>query len=240
MRARLVSTVSASMISLNFNPRAPCGARPGPLEKRRQIMLFQSTRPMRGATTERGFTRLTIKISIHAPRAGATFTGQSIATDGSISIHAPHAGRDRSSFWDNALAWHFNPRAPCGARRWFPEYHSRKTRYFNPRAPCGARPGRSQNAVDLRSGISIHAPRAGRDAAMELSSAAKKYFNPRAPCGARRRTSAGSVSAGIFQSTRPVRGATPRTRCRPRRPAYFNPRAPCGARQETSDEDAQG
>ena len=56
--------------------------------------------------------------------------------------------------------------------------------------------------------ISIHAPRAGRDCC------------------------SGSVAASlwIFQSTRPVRGATRRPPCRPPESRYFNPRAPCGAR----------
>ena len=55
---------------------------------------------------------------------------------------------------------------------------------FNPRAPCGARRGR---AVCGSSG---------------------SYFNPRAPCGARRVVGTMSGNEGIFQSTRPVRGAT--------------------------------
>ena len=58
---------------------------------------FQSTRPMRGATTD---TEL------------AYYVNQ-------ISIHAPHAGRDlRHADARFCLqSRYFNPRAPCGARR---------------------------------------------------------------------------------------------------------------------------
>ena len=80
------------------------------------------------------------------------------------------------------------------------------------------------------------------------------YFNPRAPCGARPRDTLLPVAWSIFQSTRPVRGATSfrigsdhRGSFQSTRPvrgatsattpcgwmtAYFNPRAPCGARQQ--------
>ena len=37
-------------------------------------------------------------------------------------------------------------------------------------------------------------------------------FNPRAPCGARQRASHIELEASVFQSTRPMRGATSRIR----------------------------
>ena len=58
------------------------------------------------------------------------------------------------------------------------------------------------------------------------------YFNPRAPCGARPTQSAPSISMGTFQSTRPMRGATPLTDTMILGYMDFNPRAPCGARPE--------
>ena len=79
----------------------------------------------------------------------------------------------------------FNPRAPCGARR-----YSRIcficSSGFNPRAPCGARPVSSSMMLPDR------------------------CFNPRAPCGARRQVTFDTVSDLRFQSTRPMRGATRR------------------------------
>ena len=56
--------------------------------------------------------------------------------------------------------------------------------------------------------ISIHAPRAGRDAAAAVTPLAADYFNPRAPCGARPLVYIEEVTQQEFQSTRPVRGAT--------------------------------
>ena len=82
----------------------------------------------------------------------------------------------------------FNPRAPCGARhypalkKWIPVF------CFNPRAPCGARRLEAGIVTGDGNGVSIHAPHAGRD----LSS-----FRRRA-----------NVAAKMFQSTRPMRGAT--------------------------------
>ena len=56
-------------------------------------------------------------------------------------------------------------------------------------------------------------------------------FNPRAPCGAR--LSRGPVldSTPLFQSTRPVWGATIESSFKARHIHNFNPRAPCGARR---------
>ena len=149
------------------------------------------------------------------------------------------------------LVKHFNPRAPCGARR--PclgcscqgpsiSIHAPRvgrdlgsTSYtnsrldFNPRAPCGARPKLPHSSMTYRN------------------------FNPRAPCGARRPLLRARLLGLAFQSTRPVWGATSSTKLissitkisihaprvgrddgfargttPPRRD--FNPRAPCGAR----------
>ena len=118
------------------------------------------------------------------PLRGATVWCNFLLTVMDISIHAPLAGRDLSDSRNPARNIHFNPRAPCGARlRW--RFRLFRYRHFNPRAPCGAR--------RLRRG--------GRHGFL--------YFNPRAPCGARRH---GDVRGGrgmAFQSTRPLRGATP-------------------------------
>ena len=115
------------------------GATDGSAEQEASI-LFQSTRPMRGATGPR------------APASGCPS--------------------------------HFNPRAPCGARR-----RDSVGRYcgqhFNPRAPCGARPS---------------LPRQNRRS--------RYHFNPRAPCGARHDHGGGGRPTAEFQSTRPMRGAT--------------------------------
>ena len=124
----------------DFNPRAPCGARPISSSASGSGMLFQSTRPLRGATYFHRLSRVGLQISIHAPLAGrdpfrpclffplfvfqstrplrgATVSVARLGDRLIISIHAPLAGRDV-----------LPPPLPCGP----PD--------FNPRAPCGARP----------------------------------------------------------------------------------------------------
>ena len=101
--------------------------------------LFQSTRPMRGATPDSNRFPTVAGVSIHAPHAGRDYHHQedqggkrvsihaphagrdSICScqrmiEG-VSIHAPHAGRDRALFGKILPVIGFNPRAPCGARR---------------------------------------------------------------------------------------------------------------------------
>ena len=57
-------------------------------------------------------------------------------------------------------------------------------------------------------GISIHAPRVGRDAIVNGILTNLDDFNPRAPCGARRIAGHDQCVDVAFQSTRPVWGAT--------------------------------
>ena len=139
---------------------------------------------------------------------GATGTPPFIFVFSPISIHAPHAGRD-SQFPRPAPCRCISIHAPHAGRDACPAYHSQsRSCYFNPRAPCGARP-QGARRMNIRAKISIHAPHAGRDGAA----------SPRV-----------SV-AWIFQSTRPMRGATGARQFKTRRYQHFNPRAPCGARR---------
>ncbi len=191
--------------------------------------LFQSTRPVRGATWYCFLARYRPDVSIHAPRAGRDATeAVFVRILTYVSIHAPRAGRDFRGAFANPLENGFNPRAPCGAR------HAEKTAKILVLAFQSTRPVRGATATPRPAApvtpVSIHAPRAGRD------------FGE----------TAGVIDDALFQSTRPVRGATrpkPGARLLPkvsihapragrdwpcaRKRAYancFNPRAPCGAR----------
>ena len=172
---------------------------------------FQSTRPVRGATALSMFTmrprrdfnprapcgarhfhhaQLPFRNLFQSTRPvrGATrdLRITHIGTD--ISIHAPRAGRDNSSsHWATASA-PISIHAPRAGRD--PEY---------------CRPYH-------KSQISIHAPRAGRDQARPGSCIHPPYFNPRAPCGARLSHLFALDCPELFQSTRPVRGATSTSR----------------------------
>ena len=150
---------------------------------------FQSTRPVRGAT-------LRPKSSCLGPL---------------ISIHAPRAGRDQCRRRCPFFPRHFNPRAPCGARRVAECKYQCSYSNFNPRAPCGARPRNIACRIRLLG-----------------------HFNPRAPCGARLRVPIIRSEQYLFQSTRPVRGATGIDIHKLNDQFHFNPRAPCGARRVTT------
>ena len=120
------------------------------------------------------------------PVRGATAAGEAVLALDRISIHAPRAGRDP--------VWAVNTLTSIPFQ--------------------STRPVRGATGITWRIYqvlfISIHAPRAGRDRrrASRRSSPCRN-FNPRAPCGARP-SGAFAITkvGGIFQSTRPVRGAT--------------------------------
>ena len=140
------------------------------------------------------------------PIRGATCAQSIVEFDQDISIHAPHTGRDTpwSTPWTGSP--YFNPRAPYGARLaliWRPAHDQN----FNPRAPYGARRGRTGEPI-RGAFISIHAPHTGRDLGYGLQVRDGK----------------------LFQSTRPIRGATTNCSTPSMRLDYFNPRAPYGAR----------
>ena len=59
------------------------------------VLIFQSTRPVRGATEYNPIENYDRMISIHAPRAGRDDLFAALGdTITNISIHAPRAGRD--------------------------------------------------------------------------------------------------------------------------------------------------
>ena len=170
---------------IRFNPRAPCGARPGHRRRAVNRQTFQSTRPVRGATES------------HINIDSQTF----------VSIHAPRAGRDSKGIYICTMAAVcFNPRAPCGARLQLVHKHpgGHSVSIHAPRA--GRDPGPADVSATFL--VSIHAPRAGRDQLIKCHcfflskfqstrpvrgatrssarvSSLPTSFNPRAPCGAR-------------------------------------------------------
>ena len=101
----------------DFNPRTPCGVRPGRTWSKSRLEEFQSTHPVWGATDHARHHRhrpgdfnprtpcgvrpgasyfdfLTKRISIHAPRVGCDGTDIAVSYDLTISIHAPRVGCD--------------------------------------------------------------------------------------------------------------------------------------------------
>ena len=179
-------TGQTSQCPLNFNPRAPCGARHHPFSVSFWCVLFQSTRPVWGATIY--IDTHNNKVSLFQstrPVWGATTALSGRLPLPRISIHAPRVGRDCGPHSSRFAANTFQSTRPVwGATRPMASLTA-SLRYFNPRAPCGARRVDSCDGGYQPLTISIHAPRVGRDIFFCTVFSALEYFNPRAPCGAR-------------------------------------------------------
>ena len=202
------SPPASSAVESCFNPRSPCGERRSARIASCRVATFQSTLPVWGATPSDCRSSRTTRVSIHAPRVGSDVLRCFSLLANGRSIHAPRVGSDELERLKGDVAKCFNPRSPCGERRYTP-------RETFPSA-----------------GVSIHAPRVGSDAEwVYITRASNLSFNPRSPCGERRRSrrwcAAGSdVSIHaprvgsdryqmildeirvLFQSTLPVWGAT--------------------------------
>ena len=126
----------------DFNPRSPCGERPGSVCCCPHTQRFQSTLPMRGAT-----------LPLTAFRKAF-----------SISIHAPHAGSD-TSYWGAVTSMgDFNPRSPCGERRGNYMTITAEDLFQSTLPMRGATVVLMLFVVSFV--ISIHAPHAGSDGAV--------------------------------------------------------------------------
>ena len=75
-------------------------------------MKFQSTLPVRGATSDIMQVEPVIQISIHAPREGSDIYGDITPVRWDISIHAPREGSDEFDGYEYTTLGDFNPRSP--------------------------------------------------------------------------------------------------------------------------------
>ena len=169
----------------NFNPRAPCGARPRTGVRAQIQHLFQPTRPLRGATAAVAKFNNSPIFQPTRPLRGATIRSTTAPKTMRISTHAPLAGRDLPDSCGSARHPHFNPRAPCGARR-------------------SSTPRVRSDAAD----ISTHAPLAGRDGISPQSLYRYMKFQPTRPLRGATEILGLTGTANLFQPTRPLRGAT--------------------------------
>ena len=196
----------------DFNPRAPCGARRLSGLIFRKSYLFQSTRPV----------------------WGATISPACIYSKHGISIHAPRVGRDTGSATNCVCIKKFQSTRPVWGATPIATRFAGANANFNPRAPCGARQCRKCRICRFVK-ISIHAPRVGRDASEAYKSNRtlisihaprvgrdEEYINQicdynisiHAPrVGRDRRNSDRCLTQAQFQSTRPVWGATGQVGC---------------------------
>ena len=125
---------------VDFNPRAPCGARRLPRLRLALAPINFNPRAPCGSRHAAAWTRSGLRrISIHVPLAGHDTRQRIRPGFGAISIHVPLAGHDPKNEDLIQTKLNFNPRAPCGARHYF------------------------WGAFRRYNGISIHVPLAGHD-----------------------------------------------------------------------------
>ena len=177
------STPSPSC-SADFNPRAPCGARPLVLTATAALPVFQSTRPVWGATSARlkkffprafqstrpvwGATaglpircRTKRYFNPRAPCGARLGSGNIWLATNTISIHAPRVGRDRTI----SEGFHFVDIFQSTRPVWGATAIGIQAARVEPISIHAPRVGRDQavfcSRLDMP--ISIHAPRVGRD-----------------------------------------------------------------------------
>ena len=194
-----------------------------------ELIKFQSTLPLRGAT--------------HYHYKGPLWPG--------ISIHAPLTGSDSLSA-TCCLRWtNFNPRSPYGERQ-LAGAKCFGLINFNPRSPYGERPraalarvsgARFQSTLPLRGAtatglhcatekaISIHAPLTGSDGPGARASSPLPNFNPRSPYGERHGLQALGLQPCAISIHAPLTGSDLFLSALVPPGRDFNPRSPYGERQ---------
>ena len=169
---------------MSFNPRSPCGERPG------RVLRHLQRR----------------EVSTHAPLAGSDVLHRGRACRVGVSTHAPLAGSDAAVPSVPSCSASFQPTLPlrgatchqCGRCDY---------QYVSTHAPLAG----SDTAPVLRrrtGRVSTHAPLAGSDKASATSSQDFASFNPRSPCGERPWRKRPGAQRSRFQPTLPLRGAT--------------------------------
>ena len=122
---------------------------------------FQSTRPARGATYEHEFINISTEFQSTRPARGATQHPRQAVDGAGISIHAPREGRDSTQTVEIGMDFTISIHAPREGRD-SAAYQVRLAKSISIHAP---REGRDspQHVDDSGARISIHAPREGRD-----------------------------------------------------------------------------
>ena len=172
--------------SENFNPRAPCGARPVSVRVKEAAGIFQSTRPVRGATLPEHDLAALVPISIHAPRAGRDpYTVNSAIMAIVFQSTRPVRGATAIVALLHDVCKAFQSTRPVrGATEAYLAPLAEEIKFQSTRPVRGATTEVYNDFIVI--GISIHAPRAGRDSPLKpFQAVLSGYFNPRAPCGAR-------------------------------------------------------
>ena len=191
---------------------------------------FQSTRPLRGATSQ-PITKVELlgEFQPTRPLRGATCSSAQESLRQVFQPTRPLRGATRGRATAAPDLCYFNPRAPCGARRMgtFCELDAEifqptrplrgatlnlirdfRVLLFQPTRPLrGATANAAANDAEVKS-ISTHAPLAGRDFKQTTKMAWDKKFQPTRPLRGATSDKRQFVIDRPFQPTRPLRGAT--------------------------------
>ena len=168
MRGATPCSGISSQAARDFNPRTPCGVRPGDNGQQLSRAVFQSTHPLRGATLRNGIMLRAINFN---PRTPCGVRRARCCTAWPMDID-------------------FNPRTPCGVRHHTTPRHAMPSRDFNPRTPCGVRRPAPISTPTRAAFQSTH-PLRGATRERTKAVVQELHFNPRTPCGVRlARTSA--------------------------------------------------
>ena len=168
-----------------FNPRSPCGERPGPSHHTRSTASFNPRSPCGERRRLAHLLPRRLQVSTHAPLAGSDPEWKAgPRPHNRFQPTLPLRGATLLGKTSDDMYKGFNPRSPCGERRQTVYWVHDKTS-FNPRSPCGER---------RREG-------GGRMSEIE--------FQPTLPLrGATSTRLRTFATASRFQPTLPLRGAT--------------------------------
>ena len=171
-------------------------------------LIFQSTLPMRGATSDQLFPKF------HP----------------FISIHTPHAGSDVLAIPRYLSPTYFNPHSPCGERPDF-EWYAGYLIFISIHTPHAGSDGKCtcRNASIKR--ISIHTPHAGSDSFSPSIMIFTADFNPHSPCGERPLPLFFLVQIWYFNPHSPC-GERHLPVDTSNYQTDFNPHSPCGERPQ--------
>ena len=194
-----------------------------------QPCKFQSTHPMRGATSKDIRKAIKCLISIHAPHEGCDCIPGPGHLQLAISIHAPHEGCDHiranSGNYEHDISIHA-PHEGCDPGCHFVIIQHRRFQSTHPMRGAtvldGVYNGQARISihaphegcdVDVLTAptgakISIHAPHEGCDTAMGISARTVSLFQSTHPMRGATLTFTAISRPPIFQSTHPMRGAT--------------------------------
>ena len=192
-----------------FNPRAPCGARRTLRSRSPRKANFNPRAPCGARPARKNALEPYKRFQSTRPVWGATLSGL-------------RPVRLQATFQSTRPVWSATPAL----------WHRCRPAAFQSTRPVWGATTQTERSDDM-SDISIHAPRVGRDD-HRYSSLDLRCISIHAPRVGRDPLFARIASAmPLFQSTRPVWGATWYSRGYPMLPRDFNPRAPCGARPQS-------